>query len=86
MIGIGYNERCLFDLPSKVLAIRLQDVAVVVELVELLLDEGEPGRDHHNMSQDKVSHFETMARPEQNEGSIRPSQVGRAKSPYALIW
>ena len=45
MIGIGYNERCLFDLPSKVLAIGLQDVAVVVELVELLLDEGEPGRD-----------------------------------------
>ena len=42
----------LFDLPSKVLAIRLQDVAVVVELVELFLDEGEPGRDHHNMSLD----------------------------------
>ena len=39
----------LFDLPSKVLAIRLQDVAVVVELVELLLDEGEPGRDHHKI-------------------------------------
>ena len=38
-----------FDLPSKVLAIRLQDVAVVVELVELLLDEGEPGQGHHNI-------------------------------------
>ena len=49
MIGIGYNERCLFDLPSKVLAIRLQDVAVVVELVELLLDEGEPGHDNHKI-------------------------------------
>ena len=36
-----------FDLSSKVFAIRLQDVAVPVELVELLLDEGEPGRDHH---------------------------------------
>ena len=30
-------------------------------------------------------YLETMARPEQNEGSTRPSQVGRAKSPTSVM-